>query len=70
MFNQVKSKIRCRIEHVFGYVTNSMGDFYLEYIGKVRETKAVTLINLIYNMARYEQIVRLDLMKLQSVEAG
>jgi IS5 family transposase len=58
--NRVKSKIRSRIEHVFGYVTNSMGTFYLEYIGKVRVTKAVTLINLIYNMARYEQIVRLS----------
>jgi len=36
-----------------------MGNFYLEYIGKVRVTRAVTLINLIYNMARYEQIERL-----------
>jgi IS5 family transposase len=59
--NRTKSKIRCRIEHVFGYVTNSMGNFYLEYIGKVRVSKAVTLINLIYNMARYEQIMRLQL---------
>jgi len=58
--NREKSKIRSRIEHVFGYVTNSMGNFYLEYIGKVRVTKAVTLINLIYNMARYEQIERLS----------
>jgi IS5 family transposase len=45
--NRMKSKIRCRIEHVFGYETNSMGDFYLEYIGKVRVTKAVTLIMLV-----------------------
>ena len=57
--NRIKSKTRSRIEHVFGYVTNSMGDFCLECIGKARVSKAVTLINLIYNMARYEQIVRL-----------
>jgi len=58
--NRNKSRIRSRIEHVFGYVTNSMANFSLEYIGKVRVTKAVALINLIYNMARYEQIVRLN----------
>jgi len=58
--NRAKSKIRSRIEHVFAYVTNSMGNFYLEYIGKVRVSKAVTLMNLIYDMARYEQIQRMS----------
>ena len=27
--NNIKSKIRCRVEHVFGFVSNSMGDFYI-----------------------------------------
>lgn len=68
--NRNKSKIRSRIEHVFGYVTNSMGNFYLESIGRVRAAKAVTLINLIYNMARYEQILRLNLIKVNVAESG
>ena len=68
--NRCKSRIRVRIEHVFGFMTQSMGGLYLRYIGKVRNTAAIGLINLIYNLARYEQIVRLDLMKPQPVETG
>ncbi len=68
--NRCKSRIRVRIEHVFGFMTQSMGGLYLRYIGKARNTAAIGLINLIYNLARYEQIVRLDLMKLQPVETG
>jgi IS5 family transposase len=68
--NRRKSRIRVRIEHVFGFMTQSMGGLYLRYIGKVRNTAAIGLINLIYNLARYEQIVRLDLMKPQLVETG
>ena len=59
--NREKSKIRSRVEHVFGFVTNSMADYYMEYIGKRRVSQAVSLLNLIYNMARYEQIHRLRL---------
>jgi len=27
--NLIKSQTRCRVEHVFGFVTNSMNDFYI-----------------------------------------
>jgi IS5 family transposase len=27
--NRIKSKTRCRVEHIFGFVTNSMSDFYM-----------------------------------------
>jgi IS5 family transposase len=63
--NRQKSKIRARIEHVFGYMSQSMKGFYLRYIGKRRNAAAIGLINLIYNLARYEQIVRLKLLPLR-----
>ena len=57
--NRQKSRVRARIEHVFGYVTNSMGGIFLTCIGMRRTTAAIGLMNLIYNMARYEQLMRL-----------
>ena len=56
-----------RIEHVFGFMTQSTGGLYLRYIGKARNTAAIGLINLIHNLARYEQIVRLDLIRKQKM---
>ncbi len=38
-----------------------MKGFYLRYIERRRNAAAIGLINLIYNLARYEQIVRLKL---------
>jgi IS5 family transposase len=40
--NNTKSRTRCRCEHVFGYVTNSMGDFFTRNIGfeRVRGDKS------------------------------
>jgi IS5 family transposase len=64
--NRQKSKVRARIEHVFGYMSQTMKGFYLRYIGKRRNTAAIGFINLIYNMARYEQIVRLQLVPLRA----
>lgn len=63
--NRQKSRIRVRIEHVFGYMSQSMKGFYLRYIGKRRNAAAIGMINLIYNLARYEQIVRLQLLPLR-----
>jgi IS5 family transposase len=64
--NRQKSKIRVRIEHVFGYMSQSMKGFYLRYIGQRRTAAALGFINLIYNLARYEQIVRLKLLLVQA----
>ncbi len=60
--NRQKSRIRARLEHVFGYMSQSMKGFYLRYIGKRRNAAAIGLINLLYNLARYEQIARLKLL--------
>ena len=65
--NRQKSKIRVRIEHIFGYMSQSMKGFYLRAIGRRRNAAAIGLINLIYNLARYEQIIRLKLLPLRAV---
>jgi IS5 family transposase len=65
--NRQKSKVRARIEHVFGYMSQAMKGFYLRYIGRRRNAAAIGLINLIYNLARYEQIIRLQLLPLRAV---
>ena len=64
--NRQKSKIRARIEPGFGFMSQSMKGFYLRDIGRRRNAAAIGLINLIYNLARYEQIVRLQLLRAQS----
>lgn len=64
--NRQKSKVRARIEHVFGYMSQTMKGFYLRYIGRRRCRAAIGFINLIYNLARYEQIVRLQLIPLRA----
>ena len=43
-------------------MSQSLKGFYRRYIGRRRNVAAIGLINLIYNLARYEQIVRLKLL--------
>jgi IS5 family transposase len=51
--NKEKSRIRARVEHVFGYMTNSMGGIFIRLIGIRRAKCAITMKNLAYNMSRY-----------------
>jgi hypothetical protein len=46
--NRQKSKIRACIEHIFGFMSQSMKGFYLRYLGRWRNAVAIGLINLIY----------------------
>lgn len=57
--NTSKSKIRARVEHVFGFIENSMNGSYIKTIGKIRAGCGIGLMNLTYNLFRY--------MHLQSV---
>jgi len=57
--NTEKSKIRARVEHVFGFMEQSMKGLILKSVGIVRATGIIGLINLTYNLFRYEQITRL-----------
>jgi IS5 family transposase len=61
--NNLKSKIRARVEHVFGFMEQSMNGLALKSVGIVRATGIIGLINLTYNLFRYEQVDRLNLLK-------
>lgn len=54
--NKKKSKIRARIEHIFGFMTNSMNNMYLHYRNLVRNQAAIGLMNLTYNLFRLVQL--------------
>lgn len=56
--NREKSRIRSRIEHVFGFMENSMNGMRLRTKGKLRTNFGVGMMNLVYNLCRYEQLVR------------
>jgi len=51
--NRKKSKVRSRIEHIFGYMTNSMGGITIRTIGLARARFVIGLMNLAYNIGRY-----------------
>lgn len=51
--NQKKSKIRCRIEHIFGDMTHRMKTLTIRSIGLARAEVKIGLMNLAYNMRRY-----------------
>ncbi len=50
--NRAYSKVRCRVEHVFGSMTNEMPERYMRCIGKTRARTWIGLRNLCYNMRR------------------
>jgi len=56
--NSLKAKVRCLVEHIFGYIENSMGGPEQRYIGMKRNVTSIGLCNLAYNMMRYIQLVR------------
>jgi len=47
-----KSKVRARVEHVFGYITQFMGGIYIRTIGKERAERKICGMNLAYNIRR------------------
>ena len=56
--NQEKSRVRARIEHIFGYMTNTMQGITVRSIGKLRAEFNAGLTNLVYNICRYEFLCR------------
>lgn len=54
--NQTKSKIRARVEHVFGFMENNMSANKIRSIGKERANRSIGLGNLIYNFFRFTQL--------------
>jgi len=61
--NKEKSKTRVRVEHVFGFMEQSMKGLIVKSVGIRRATGIIGLINLTYNLFRYEQIARLNILQ-------
>jgi len=55
--NREISKVRCRVEHVFGYITRFMGGIYIRTIGIARAARQICGMNLAYNLKRVAFLV-------------
>ena len=54
--NKTRSKVRARVEHVFGAQANDMGGTLVRSIGIARAKARIGLKNLAYNMRRAVQL--------------
>ncbi len=61
--NKEKSRTRARVEHVFGFMEQSMNGLVVKSVGLERATGIIGLINLTYNLFRYEQVQRLNILQ-------
>lgn len=57
--NKEKSKVRARVEHVFGFIENSMKGSFIKSIGLKKAKGIIGLMNLTYNMFRAIQLITL-----------
>ena len=51
--NRTYSRTRARVEHIFGFMTMSMGGLWIRCVGLARAEAQIILKNLAYNMRRY-----------------
>lgn len=56
--NTTRSRVRARVEHVFGHQHMSMGGTIVRTIGIVRARAKIGLMNLVYNISRLVQLER------------
>ncbi len=54
--NTEKSRTRARVEHIFGFVQNSMHGSIVRTIGFVRANAKIGMMNLVYNISRCVQL--------------
>ena len=59
--NRKNSMTRVRVEHIFGYCEQNMHGIFSRAVGFVRNAAFNTLTNLVYNLNRYEEVVRLGI---------
>jgi IS5 family transposase len=57
--NREKSRIRVRIEHIFGHMTYAMGGLTVRCIGIIRAECVIAMRNLAYNLSRYATLRKL-----------
>lgn len=55
--NKEKSRVRSRVEHVFGYMTRFMGGITIRTIGALRAEREICGMNLAYNLKRIAFLV-------------
>ena len=58
--NRTKSKVRVRVEHIFGAQANEMGGTLVRTIGITRAKTKIGMKNLAYNMRRLTQLRRIN----------
>jgi transposase, IS5 family len=56
--NRTRSKVRARVEHVFGHMSTAMGGTLVRTIGIVRARVKIGMQNLTYNMQRFVWLER------------
>jgi len=59
--NREISSTRARVEHTFAVMSGQAGRIFQRYIGRARNQAAIQMMNLCYNLKRYETILRLKL---------
>jgi transposase, IS5 family len=68
--NTEKSRVRARVEHVFGHQENSMGGIFIRTIGLARAKVGMGLMNLAYNLSRVELLIRTKVFDFDRVVAS
>lgn len=54
--NHKKSKTRVKVEHIFGFIENSMHGMYIYSRSKVRAAATIGMMNLTYNLFKLVQM--------------
>lgn len=54
--NREKSRIRSRVEHIFGFVENSLNGSYIRTVGMARAKAKIGMMNIVYNIYRCVQL--------------
>jgi Transposase and inactivated derivatives, IS5 family len=58
--NRSRSRIRSRVEHVFGVMRQRAGNLIIRCIGIIRGARTIGLRNLAYNMSRYALLTTMN----------
>jgi IS5 family transposase len=62
--NREISSTRARVEHAFAVMSGQAGRIFQGYVGRARNQAAIEMMNLCYNLKRYETILPLNLYPL------
>lgn len=65
--NKEKSKIRARVEHVFGHMQTSLGGMLIRSVGELRAKVNIGLMNLTYNLSRVEMLIRKKVVNITGI---